>query len=157
MLNTAFIFQGCSMKYIHICMILTGLTNWWNSIRSITLPSFYDFLFFPYNFLARKSHCCGWHFREMLKSRPLKMVLKINFSDGCGCQFVSIDFPINFQVNMRTLNFCSQFNFLFHDKMLACSYAKPETEVFLYASGLLNKNVISVIVRFFLSIVIVVS
>ncbi|CAA2979082.1 NAD-dependent deacetylase SRT1 [Olea europaea subsp. europaea] len=35
--------------------------------------------------------------REMLKSRPFKMVLKVNFSDGCGCPFTSIEFPVNFQ------------------------------------------------------------
>ncbi|CAK9151861.1 unnamed protein product [Ilex paraguariensis] len=40
----------------------------------------------------------------MLKTRPLKMVLKLNFSDGCGCQFTSINFPINFQASRDSIN-----------------------------------------------------
>ncbi|XAR68250.1 hypothetical protein NMG60_11003319 [Bertholletia excelsa] len=35
--------------------------------------------------------------RETLKTRPLKVALKLNFSDGCGCQYTSIEFPVNFQ------------------------------------------------------------
>ncbi|KAA8526626.1 hypothetical protein F0562_008171 [Nyssa sinensis] len=35
--------------------------------------------------------------REILKTRPLKMVVKLNFSDGCGCQSTSIEFPVNFE------------------------------------------------------------
>lgn len=42
--------------------------------------------------------------RETLKSRPLKMVVRLNFSDGCGCQFSSIDFPVDFQASMDIIN-----------------------------------------------------
>ncbi|KAL8264463.1 hypothetical protein R6Q59_022593 [Mikania micrantha] len=35
--------------------------------------------------------------RETLKSRPVHMVLWVNFSEGCGCRFISIDFPIDFE------------------------------------------------------------
>ncbi|KAL3510070.1 hypothetical protein ACH5RR_029471 [Cinchona calisaya] len=42
--------------------------------------------------------------REILKSRPLQILLKINFTDGCGCQFVSIDFPVNFQVSTESVS-----------------------------------------------------
>ncbi|XP_076903188.1 NAD-dependent protein deacetylase SRT1-like, partial [Bidens hawaiensis] len=34
--------------------------------------------------------------RETLKSRPIHMVLWVNFSEGCGCRFISIDCPIDF-------------------------------------------------------------
>ncbi|KAI3702660.1 hypothetical protein L6452_28408 [Arctium lappa] len=37
--------------------------------------------------------------RETLKSRPLHMVLWINFSEGCGCRFISIDFPVDFEAS----------------------------------------------------------
>ncbi|KAK1431091.1 hypothetical protein QVD17_14315 [Tagetes erecta] len=37
--------------------------------------------------------------RETLKSRPLHMVLWVNFSEGCGCKFISIDFPIDFEAS----------------------------------------------------------
>ncbi|XP_059661263.1 NAD-dependent protein deacetylase SRT1-like isoform X2 [Cornus florida] len=33
---------------------------------------------------------------RMLKTRSLKIILKLNFSDGCGCQSTSIEFPVNF-------------------------------------------------------------
>nr|GEX02592.1 winged helix-turn-helix DNA-binding domain, heat shock transcription factor family [Tanacetum cinerariifolium] len=35
--------------------------------------------------------------RETLKSRPLHMVLLVNFSEGCGCRFISIDLPVDFE------------------------------------------------------------
>ncbi|PWA79991.1 sirtuin family, DHS-like NAD/FAD-binding domain protein [Artemisia annua] len=35
--------------------------------------------------------------RETLKSRPLQMVLLVNFSEGCGCRSISIDLPIDFE------------------------------------------------------------
>ncbi|KAH7859458.1 hypothetical protein Vadar_001314 [Vaccinium darrowii] len=35
--------------------------------------------------------------RESLKTRPLKVFLKLNFSDGCGCQCTNIEFPITFR------------------------------------------------------------
>ncbi|GKC03163.1 hypothetical protein Tco_1397025, partial [Tanacetum coccineum] len=34
---------------------------------------------------------------ETLKSRPLHMVLLVNFSEGCGCRFISIDLPVDFE------------------------------------------------------------
>ncbi|XP_059661261.1 NAD-dependent protein deacetylase SRT1-like isoform X1 [Cornus florida] len=34
--------------------------------------------------------------KRMLKTRSLKIILKLNFSDGCGCQSTSIEFPVNF-------------------------------------------------------------
>ncbi|KAK9077410.1 hypothetical protein SSX86_005747 [Deinandra increscens subsp. villosa] len=37
--------------------------------------------------------------RETLKSRPLHMVLWVNFSEGCGCRFISIDYPIDFETS----------------------------------------------------------
>nr|XP_043628763.1 NAD-dependent protein deacetylase SRT1-like [Erigeron canadensis] len=37
--------------------------------------------------------------RETLKTRPLHMVLWVNFIEGCGCQFTSIDFPVNFEAS----------------------------------------------------------
>ncbi|KAF5948525.1 hypothetical protein HYC85_014482 [Camellia sinensis] len=42
--------------------------------------------------------------RETLKTRPLKVVLKLNFSDGCGCQCISIECPVNFQAQLDSLN-----------------------------------------------------
>ncbi|KAI3708188.1 hypothetical protein L2E82_37320 [Cichorium intybus] len=42
--------------------------------------------------------------RETLKSRPLHMVLWINFSEGCGCRFISIDFPIDFEASTDDIN-----------------------------------------------------
>ncbi|CDP20179.1 unnamed protein product [Coffea canephora] len=41
--------------------------------------------------------------REMLL-RPLDILLKINLSDGCGCQFVNIDFPVNFEESSGCVN-----------------------------------------------------
>ncbi|KAG9134190.1 hypothetical protein Leryth_024029, partial [Lithospermum erythrorhizon] len=35
--------------------------------------------------------------RETLRTRPLKIMLKINFSDGCACSFTSTEFFMNFQ------------------------------------------------------------
>ncbi|KAL9999827.1 putative histone deacetylase [Helianthus debilis subsp. tardiflorus] len=37
--------------------------------------------------------------RETLKSRPLHMVLWVNFSEGCGCRFISIDLPVDFEAS----------------------------------------------------------
>ncbi|KAK9285450.1 hypothetical protein L1049_024643 [Liquidambar formosana] len=34
--------------------------------------------------------------REMVQTRPFKMVLKLNFSDGCGCKCTSVEFPVDF-------------------------------------------------------------
>ncbi|KAM7503783.1 hypothetical protein LguiB_002687 [Lonicera macranthoides] len=42
--------------------------------------------------------------RETLKTNPLKIVLKLNFSDGCGCQFTRIEVPIDFQVPTDNIN-----------------------------------------------------
>ncbi|XP_057460315.1 NAD-dependent protein deacetylase SRT1-like isoform X2 [Actinidia eriantha] len=42
--------------------------------------------------------------REVLKTRPLKVVLKVNFSDGCGCQCTRIEFPVNFQAPLDNFN-----------------------------------------------------
>lgn len=36
--------------------------------------------------------------RQTVSTRPFKLSLKINFSDGCGCQCTSVEFPVNFQV-----------------------------------------------------------
>lgn len=35
--------------------------------------------------------------RELIKSTPLKILLKLYFSDGCGCHFTIIEFPMDFQ------------------------------------------------------------
>ncbi|KAF8409742.1 hypothetical protein HHK36_005821 [Tetracentron sinense] len=37
--------------------------------------------------------------REMVRTRPFKMVLKLNFSDGCGCPCTRIEFPVDFEVS----------------------------------------------------------
>ncbi|CAH1444673.1 unnamed protein product [Lactuca virosa] len=42
--------------------------------------------------------------RETLKSRPLHMVLLINFSEGCGCKFISIDYPVDFEASTEDIN-----------------------------------------------------
>uniref|UniRef100_A0A2N9EJP5 Uncharacterized protein n=1 Tax=Fagus sylvatica TaxID=28930 RepID=A0A2N9EJP5_FAGSY len=36
--------------------------------------------------------------RQTVSTRSFKLSLKINFSDGCGCQCTSVEFPVNFQV-----------------------------------------------------------
>ncbi|KAI3990438.1 hypothetical protein MKX01_021373 [Papaver californicum] len=41
--------------------------------------------------------------RHML-SRPLKMLVKLNFGDGCRCSCTSIDFPINFEAPMGSID-----------------------------------------------------
>ncbi|KAJ0053939.1 hypothetical protein Pint_01825 [Pistacia integerrima] len=35
--------------------------------------------------------------REMLRTRPFTLVLKLNFSDGCGCQCTSLELPVSLQ------------------------------------------------------------
>ncbi|KAK9152390.1 hypothetical protein Syun_010699 [Stephania yunnanensis] len=37
--------------------------------------------------------------REMLKSRPVKILLSLHFGDGCGCSCTSIEFTVDFQVS----------------------------------------------------------
>ncbi|KAH9287639.1 hypothetical protein KI387_031756, partial [Taxus chinensis] len=35
--------------------------------------------------------------REILRSKPFKVFLKLNFGDGCDCSSVQLDYPIDFQ------------------------------------------------------------
>ncbi|KAK4594275.1 hypothetical protein RGQ29_018098 [Quercus rubra] len=42
--------------------------------------------------------------RQLISSRPFKISLKINFSDGCGCQSTKVEFPVNFQVLADSIN-----------------------------------------------------
>ncbi|KAI8552196.1 hypothetical protein RHMOL_Rhmol06G0247200 [Rhododendron molle] len=42
--------------------------------------------------------------RESLKTSPLKVFLKLNFSDGCGCQCTNIEVPINFRASLDNFN-----------------------------------------------------
>lgn len=42
--------------------------------------------------------------REMVRTRPFKMLLKLNFSDGCGCQCTTVDFPVNFLAKKDNIN-----------------------------------------------------
>ncbi|OVA20126.1 Sirtuin family [Macleaya cordata] len=41
--------------------------------------------------------------REMLRTRPLQILLKLNFGDGCRCSCTSIDFPVNFKVSTDSI------------------------------------------------------
>ncbi|KAI3848756.1 hypothetical protein MKW98_012467 [Papaver atlanticum] len=38
-----------------------------------------------------------FHLTRQMLSRPLKMLVKLNFGDGCRCSCTSIDFPLNFE------------------------------------------------------------
>ncbi|KAF7141929.1 hypothetical protein RHSIM_Rhsim06G0177100 [Rhododendron simsii] len=42
--------------------------------------------------------------RESLKTTPLKVCLKLNFSDGCGCLCTNIEVPINFRASLDNFN-----------------------------------------------------
>ncbi|KAK7832255.1 nad-dependent protein deacetylase srt1, partial [Quercus suber] len=42
--------------------------------------------------------------RQLISTRPFKISLKINFSDGCGCQSTKVEFPVNFQVLADSIN-----------------------------------------------------
>ncbi|KVI02064.1 Sirtuin family [Cynara cardunculus var. scolymus] len=50
-------------------------------------------------FVSSKCSFAIYNCRETLKSRPLHMVLWVNFSEGCGCRFISIDFPVDFEAS----------------------------------------------------------
>ncbi|CAL5403327.1 unnamed protein product [Camellia sinensis] len=91
--------------------------------------------------------------RETLKTRPLKVVLKLNFSDGCGCQCISIECPVNFQAQLDSLNHdknvviqklkdaaiqdqcCGQVSVV---ERKICSYPKKETTVHAIATNLIG-------------------
>ncbi|CAL5342277.1 unnamed protein product [Camellia sinensis] len=91
--------------------------------------------------------------RETLKTRPLKVVLKLNFSDGCGCQCISIECPVNFQAQLDSLNHdknvviqklkdaaiqdqcCGQVSVV---ERKICSYPKKETTVHAIATSLIG-------------------
>ncbi|ERN05726.1 NAD-dependent protein deacetylase SRT1 isoform X2 [Amborella trichopoda] len=42
--------------------------------------------------------------RETLRSRPFKMLIIMNFGDGCGCSSIKIECPVNFQISHETFN-----------------------------------------------------
>ncbi|KAJ9551596.1 hypothetical protein OSB04_015641 [Centaurea solstitialis] len=50
-------------------------------------------------FLLKRNNRCACTWPGDLKSRPLHMVLWVNFSEGCGCRFISIDFPVDFEAS----------------------------------------------------------
>ncbi|KAK1353793.1 Deacetylase sirtuin-type domain-containing protein [Heracleum sosnowskyi] len=37
--------------------------------------------------------------RELIRTRPVKVVLKLNFSDGCACHFTTVELPVDFQAS----------------------------------------------------------
>ncbi|KAK4278292.1 hypothetical protein QN277_016157 [Acacia crassicarpa] len=43
--------------------------------------------------------------RRTIPSKAFEMVLKLNFSDGCGCSSVEIDVPVDFQASTDCFNF----------------------------------------------------
>ncbi|XP_028781743.1 NAD-dependent protein deacetylase SRT1-like isoform X3 [Neltuma alba] len=43
--------------------------------------------------------------RRTIPSKAFEMVLKLNFSDGCGCSSIEIDVPVDFQVPTECFNF----------------------------------------------------
>ncbi|XP_010252773.1 PREDICTED: NAD-dependent protein deacetylase SRT1 isoform X1 [Nelumbo nucifera] len=43
--------------------------------------------------------------REMVKTRPLILVLKLNFGDGCGCPSTKIEFPVDFEIVTDGFNY----------------------------------------------------
>ncbi|KAF9589287.1 hypothetical protein IFM89_022357 [Coptis chinensis] len=57
-------------------------------------------VFFPERPELKTAHLCKQPFklrREMLEG-PFKLLVKLNFGDGCGCPCASIEFPVNFEV-----------------------------------------------------------
>ncbi|XP_078162977.1 sirtuin 1 isoform X2 [Carex rostrata] len=42
--------------------------------------------------------------RETVQRKPFKILLTLNLSDGCGCSFSQIEWPINFQVKKKSLS-----------------------------------------------------
>ncbi|XP_057949154.1 NAD-dependent protein deacetylase SRT1 isoform X2 [Malania oleifera] len=42
--------------------------------------------------------------RRTVKTKPLEMVLRLNFSDGCACKCTQIRIPVNFKVFTSSLN-----------------------------------------------------
>ncbi|MCL7046861.1 hypothetical protein MKW94_029903 [Papaver nudicaule] len=42
--------------------------------------------------------------RRHMLSRPLKMLVKLNFGDGCRCSCTIIDFPFNFEASMGSID-----------------------------------------------------
>ncbi|XP_058115228.1 NAD-dependent protein deacetylase SRT1-like isoform X1 [Magnolia sinica] len=91
--------------------------------------------------------------RETVKTRPFKMVLELNFSDGCGCTCTRIELPVDFQVSKDSFSHdkdtivgklkeaavhdsCCGQSAAIERKMLSA----PRTEVIVYAIG---TNVVS--------------
>lgn len=38
-----------------------------------------------------------YQYRETVQRKPFKILLTLNLSDGCGCSFSQIEWPVNFQ------------------------------------------------------------
>ncbi|XP_058115229.1 NAD-dependent protein deacetylase SRT1-like isoform X2 [Magnolia sinica] len=123
---------------------------------SLVIHAQVDKVLFPERPYLKAAHLQKQPFllkRETVKTRPFKMVLELNFSDGCGCTCTRIELPVDFQVSKDSFSHdkdtivgklkeaavhdsCCGQSAAIERKMLSA----PRTEVIVYAIG---TNVVS--------------